>query len=130
VAESLQPGVRVADIARRHGLIPHQPSDWRRHARQGLLSLPADLLPALPQPDEGSAEPAFVPLAIAPDARAALNAPPVGFAIVMQFLSLKIESLLAIIEAKLNLANPTPPRVLCYAKIILLKSVGEHGSMS
>jgi hypothetical protein len=38
-----------------------------------------------------------------------LNAPPVGFAIVMRFLSLKIESLLAIIEAELNLANPTPP---------------------
>jgi hypothetical protein len=58
------------------------------------------------------------------------NAPPVGFAIVMRFLSLKIESFLAIIEAELNLANPTPPRVLCYAEIILLKSVGEHGSMS
>jgi hypothetical protein len=57
------------------------------------------------------------------------NAPPVGFATVMQFLSLKIESLLAIIEAELNLANPTPPRVLCYAKIILLKSAGEHWSM-
>jgi hypothetical protein len=58
-----------------------------------------------------------------------LNAPPVGFEIVMRFLSLKIESLLAIIEAELNLANPTPLRVLCYAKIILLKSVGEHSSM-
>jgi hypothetical protein len=45
------------------------------------------------------------------------NAPPVGFATVMQFLSLKIESLLAIIEAELNLANPTPPRVLCYDKL-------------
>jgi hypothetical protein len=49
-------------------------SDWRRHARQGILSLLADLLPALPQADEGSAEPAFVPLAIAPDAIAVLDA--------------------------------------------------------
>ena len=37
VAESFQPGVRVADIARRHGLASHQLSDWRRQARQGLL---------------------------------------------------------------------------------------------
>ena len=37
VAESFQPGVRVVDVARRHGLAAHQLSDWRRHARQGLL---------------------------------------------------------------------------------------------
>ena len=33
VAESFQPGVRVADVARRHGLASHQLSDWRRQAR-------------------------------------------------------------------------------------------------
>ena len=34
VAESFQPGVRVADVARRHGLASHQLSDWRRQARR------------------------------------------------------------------------------------------------
>ena len=40
VAESFQAGARVVDVARRHGLVAHQLSDWRRHARQGLLALP------------------------------------------------------------------------------------------
>ncbi|MER9058448.1 transposase [Mesorhizobium sp. M0910] len=30
VSESLQPGRRVVDVARRHDLIAHQLSDWRR----------------------------------------------------------------------------------------------------
>jgi transposase len=41
VAESYQPGVRVVDVARRYGLIAQQVFDWRRHARQGRLSVPA-----------------------------------------------------------------------------------------
>jgi transposase len=65
VAESLAPGARVVDVAARHGLVPHQLSDWRRRARQGLLALPADLLEGLSLPSEALGEPVFVPLAIA-----------------------------------------------------------------
>ena len=62
VAESFQPGARVVDVARRHGLIPHQLSDWRRHARQGLLAVPAEIFTDLPAPQ--GPEPMFVPLAV------------------------------------------------------------------
>jgi transposase len=41
VAESLEPGVIVTDIARRHGCRPQQVHDWRRRARLGQLVLPA-----------------------------------------------------------------------------------------
>ncbi|WP_345739962.1 transposase [Cereibacter sphaeroides] len=36
----LPPGVRVAEMARRHGVLAHQLSAWRRQARKGLLALP------------------------------------------------------------------------------------------
>ncbi|UEM17451.1 transposase [Bradyrhizobium barranii subsp. barranii] len=41
VAESLEPGAIVTDIARRHGCRPQQVHDWRRRARLGQLMLPA-----------------------------------------------------------------------------------------
>ena len=71
VAESFQPGARVVDVARRHGMVAHQLSDWRRFARQGLLRLPTELLPALLSPRDlpvdVPAEPTFVSLAIGPE---------------------------------------------------------------
>ena len=66
VAESFQPGVRVADVARRHGLASPQLSDWRRHARQGQLAVPAEILAGVPAPQ--GPEPMFVPLAVACEA--------------------------------------------------------------
>lgn len=58
VAESFQPGVRVSDVARRHGVLPHQLSDWRRQARTGRLALPEEAV-------EGFSA-AFVPLSVEP----------------------------------------------------------------
>ena len=69
VAESFQPGVRVVDVARRHGVVAHQLSDWRRQAREGLLMLPLDMLSVQ---KEGRGEPAFVPVAVMPELEVAL----------------------------------------------------------
>ena len=64
VAESFQPGVRVVDVARRHGVVAHQLSDWRRQAREGLLMLPLGMVPALSALKEEPAEPVFVSLSL------------------------------------------------------------------
>ena len=77
VAESYQPGARVVDMARKYDLLPHHLSDWRRHARQGRLALPGDLMDALNgSPASESAEPAFVPLSILPEPMDQRNHPP------------------------------------------------------
>jgi transposase len=46
VAETLQPGSRVRDVASRHGLLPHHVSAWRSMARKGLLVLAEAEMPA------------------------------------------------------------------------------------
>ena len=40
VAESLLPGVRVAEVARRHDVTRWQVYDWRKQFRSGRLALP------------------------------------------------------------------------------------------
>ena len=79
VAESFQPGARVVDVALRHGMVAHQLSDGRRFARQGLLRLPAEVLPAflspMGLPVDVAAEPAFVRLAIVPEPGGLADAP-------------------------------------------------------
>jgi transposase len=45
VAESYAPGAVVSEVARRHGISPQHLFVWRKAARAGLLSLPADEAP-------------------------------------------------------------------------------------
>ncbi len=78
VAESFQPGVRVADVARRHGLASHQLSDWRRQARQGLLALPAEMMADI----VAEREPAFVPVMVASEEK---DKSPAGGSITIEF---------------------------------------------
>lgn len=55
-AESLVPGARVADVARRHTVTRWQVYDWRRKLTAGKLAVPADTL----------SEPAFAALVVEP----------------------------------------------------------------
>ena len=45
MAESYAPGAVVSEVARRHGISPQHLFVWRKAARSGVLSLPADEAP-------------------------------------------------------------------------------------
>src|SRR3954471_22437388 len=45
VAESYAPGAVVSEVARRHDMSPQHLVGWRKAARAGLLTLPADEVP-------------------------------------------------------------------------------------
>jgi transposase len=45
VAESFMPGAVVSEVARRHDMSPQHLFVWRKAARAGLLTLPADEAP-------------------------------------------------------------------------------------
>jgi transposase len=53
-AESLAPGAKVADVARRHGATRWQVYDWRRKLASGALALP----------EEAMTEPVFAALVV------------------------------------------------------------------
>lgn len=55
-AESLVPGAKVADVARRHGVTRWQVYDWRKKLKAGALVLPA----------ETADEPMFAALVVEP----------------------------------------------------------------
>jgi len=61
-AESMMPGVTVADVARKHGTTRWQIYDWRKQLRKGNLVVPESVasLPVFAElvVDDGSAEPA------------------------------------------------------------------------
>jgi transposase len=56
LAETMQPGLSVSAVARRHGLHPNQLFTWRRLAREGLLSdaAPVSFTPVLVSRDAGA----------------------------------------------------------------------------
>jgi len=62
VAESFEPGARVADVARRHGMTAQHLSTWRRLAREGKIVVPVD-------------EPMFARLEIAPQGEVVPGSP-------------------------------------------------------
>jgi transposase len=83
VRESLEPGVSVSEVARRHRISPQQLTLWRRAARQGRLSISVGC-------NERVGEALFVPLAIDTDRREPVSAANDRIVIEMNGMVLKL----------------------------------------
>lgn len=81
VRESLEPGVSVSEVARRHRISPQQLTLWRRAARQGRLSVGCN---------ERVGEAVFVPLAIDTDRRELVSTANDQIVIEMNGMALKL----------------------------------------
>ena len=95
VRESLRPGVRVCDVARKYGLRAQQLTVWRRAARSGRLALISD-------DDKGGA---FVPIEIsdgaarkAPEARIEISVGKVVLRVQSDTSSLRLAEIVAALE--------------------------------
>ena len=82
VADSLEPGAIVTDVARRHGCRPQQVHDWRRRARLGQLVLPASA-------DTLSFVPLVSELALPATAEASVS--PETSTVTVEFLGARVE---------------------------------------
>ena len=80
VAEAIAPGAIVADVARRHDLVPQQLSNWIKAAKDGRIALPADAMPS------------FVPVVVEPAQpnKAAHERRPVGIEIVIGTIKVRV----------------------------------------
>jgi len=94
VRESLRPGVRVCEVARKYGLRAQQVTVWRRAARSGRLALISD--------DEGGA---FVPIEISdgaarktPEARIEISVGKVVLRVQSDTSSLRLAEIVAALE--------------------------------
>ncbi|MGC2460905.1 MAG: transposase [Steroidobacteraceae bacterium] len=85
VRESLEPGVTVSEVARRHRMSPQHLTLWRRAAREGRLSVSVEC-------DEKLSGAPFVPLAIDTDRREPVSAVNDRIVIEMNGMVLKLSS--------------------------------------
>ncbi len=97
VAETLEPGATVREVARRHGVHANRLTGWRRLAREGRLVLPA-------------AEVAFAPLVVRAEGSGVGEASGARLEVVMDRVTVRLDAAvpagrLAEIVSALNAAS-------------------------